>query len=64
MDPSVGDSGITRDKIKAAPMACDAAIRALLEDMLIKLVDDPFDRVDITVHAFTPAEGDPGLADL
>ena len=45
-------------------MACDAAIRALLKDMLIKLVDDPFDRVDITVHAFTPAEGDPGLADL
>ena len=33
---SVGTSGTTRDKIMAAPMACDAAIRALLIDMMIK----------------------------
>ena len=33
---SVGTSGTTRDKIMAAPMACDAAIRALLKDMVIK----------------------------
>ena len=28
------------------------------------LVDDPFDRADITVHSFTPAEGDPALSGL
>ena len=28
------------------------------------LVDDPFDRVDITVRVFAPSEGDPGLHGL
>ena len=28
------------------------------------LVDDPFDRVDITVRVFAPAEGDPDLLGL
>ena len=36
MKTSAGDSGTTRDKMKAAPMACDAEIRALLKDMVVQ----------------------------